>query len=195
MANSHPPSVSPPLPQPSSFITSPHTFLAVNYAAGVALEIRQPSTSGAEPVVRFTFKNGTDDAAFTAHPMQLPTGASGTDLPLSTFVAALNVSGTWTLAEWCNACGQETLRGCSAALALAGETTGGGAGEVVWVRNGPVSPVAAGFIGAGVTIAVWGLGFAVLAFMGYLKFVRPQRKQRGSDTGSSVCALNLVSLW
>lgn len=42
----------------------------VNYAAAVALEIRQET--GGAPFVRFNFKNGTDDAGFTAHNMQLP---------------------------------------------------------------------------------------------------------------------------
>jgi hypothetical protein len=58
----------------------------VNYAAAVAFEVRQPS-SGGEPVIRFNFKNGTDDADFKTYNFM---NASG-DVPVSTFVNALSV--------------------------------------------------------------------------------------------------------
>lgn len=59
--------------------------ILVNYAAAVALEVRQPSAGG-EPVVRFNFKNGTGEEFVTYNWL----GGSG-DVPLSTFVNHVNV--------------------------------------------------------------------------------------------------------
>jgi hypothetical protein len=58
---------------------------AVNYAAAVALEVRSSSNG---PVIRFNFKNGTEDDDFTTYNMF---GASG-DVALSTFNDRLSVS-------------------------------------------------------------------------------------------------------
>lgn len=57
----------------------------VNYAAAVALEVRE-SASG-EPVLRFNFKNGTDDDTFKTYNFLNGSG----DVPLSTFVNYLSV--------------------------------------------------------------------------------------------------------
>ena len=83
--------------------------------------------------------------------------------------------------QWCEVCSQSTARGCNVFSTS----------NVIWDVADPVSPLAAGFIGAGAAIALWALGFGVLAFMGYLKFVRPSRARRArqqasAETGSSV---------
>jgi hypothetical protein len=52
----------------------------VNYAAAVALEARQP-VSGGDIVLRFNFKNGTDDKEFKTYNFL-------NDIPLSSFVTA-----------------------------------------------------------------------------------------------------------
>ena len=64
----------------------------VNYAAAVALEVRAPADGG-EPMLRFLFKNGTDDADFNQYGLL---GSSG-DVELSKFVNTLNVR----LARFC----------------------------------------------------------------------------------------------
>lgn len=58
----------------------------VDYAAAVALELRQPS-GGGEPVIRFNFKNGSD-ATFVTYNFLNRTG----DVPLSAFIDAMAVS-------------------------------------------------------------------------------------------------------
>lgn len=53
----------------------------------MTFELRQP-TSGGAPFVRMSFKNGTDDAAFTTYGMF----GSQVDTPLSEFTSRLSVS-------------------------------------------------------------------------------------------------------
>lgn len=60
----------------------------VNYAAAVALEVRQP-TSGGEPILRFNFKNGTDDPDFITYKFF---NSTNTDIPLSNFINAMEVT-------------------------------------------------------------------------------------------------------
>jgi hypothetical protein len=62
-------------------------IILVNYAAAVALELRQP-TSGEEPVLRFNFKNGTDDADFKTYKFF---NSSDIDIPLSHFINTMAV--------------------------------------------------------------------------------------------------------
>jgi len=85
----------------------------VNYAAAVVLEIRQPS-SGAGPVLRFKFKNGTDDDTFQPFDLSFP-GWTGTgDVPVSTFVSAFTPAGVFNTTEWCMVCNNTVDRGCDA---------------------------------------------------------------------------------
>lgn len=60
-------------------------LLTVNYAAAVALEVREPA-SGGEPMLRFNFKNGTG-AEFITYNFLGETG----DVPVSKFVNTLAV--------------------------------------------------------------------------------------------------------
>ncbi|KAI0671089.1 phosphoglycerate mutase-like protein [Trametes maxima] len=140
----------------------------VNYAASVVLEIHQPA-SATEPVLRFTFKNGTDDAAFRTYPMRFAgwDGSADTDVPLSTFVRAFEPAAVNTTLQWCNVCGQTQARGCAALLS--------GATVRVDKFGGDISPVGAGFLGAGLTIAVLGAALGVLLFLGLLTFGKGKR--------------------
>ena len=157
----------------------------MNYAASVVLEVRQPS-SGSSPVVRFTFKNGTDDATYRPYPMRF-TGWDGSsnDVPLSTFLQAFTPAGINTTLQWCNACGQTQLRGCAALYAGNG-TVGASA---VAAHHERISPVGAGFLGAGLTVAVFGIVAAVLVFLGLLTFGKGKRragKKEREGSNSSV---------
>ncbi|EGN98125.1 hypothetical protein SERLA73DRAFT_55599 [Serpula lacrymans var. lacrymans S7.3] len=143
----------------------------VNYAGAVAFEVRQPS-SGGEPVVRFNFKNGTDSDFVTYNYMNR-TG----DVPLSVFIDTLAPVGVNTTADWCNVCQNNQDRGCSA-LTLA-YNQGHAAAST------KISPVGAGFLGAGLTIAVIAILFGVLAFMGLLTLGRLSKRAR-KETDSDV---------
>ncbi|KAJ7593527.1 histidine phosphatase superfamily [Mycena floridula] len=146
----------------------------VDYAAAVALEVRN-STSG--PVVRFTFKNGTNDDTFKTYNFL---NASG-DVPLSTFVNYLSPPAINTTAQWCTACGNTQDRGCGAIAAAAAAASKANTAVKVHDR---ISPVGAGFLGAGLAVFVFLAMFAVLAFLGILQIGRARTGRRKS-AGSS----------
>ncbi|KAF7297733.1 Phosphoglycerate mutase-like protein [Mycena kentingensis (nom. inval.)] len=140
----------------------------VNYAAAVAIEVRQ---SGDEPTVRLNFRNGTGD--FVTYNLL---GASG-DVKLSELAAHVSPALINTTAQWCSACDNSQDRGCgaltqaaAAALASADASSGGGG------SHQPISPVGAGFLGAGLTLAVLLAMFGVLVFLGMLTIGRGSKK-------------------
>jgi len=158
----------------------------VNYAAAVILEVRQPSP-GSPPVLRFNFKNGTDDDTFSTFNLQFP-GWSGTgDVPVSTFVDAFTPAGVYNTTQWCGVCNNSVDRGCAA---LVGANT---ASVAITTHHERISPVGAGFLGAGLTAAVFLAAFASLLFFGLLSFgttkPKAQRGTTGSDRGSENASL------
>ncbi|KAI8971150.1 phosphoglycerate mutase-like protein [Trametes punicea] len=146
----------------------------VNYAASVVLEIRQPA-SASEAVLRFNFKNGTDDASFRTYSMLFAgwDGSADTDVPISTFISAFQPAAVNTTLDWCHVCGQTQARGCAALLGA--ESGGQGAPAAGVTHHDRISPVGAGFLGAGLTVAVFGAVFAVLLLLGYLTFGKGKR--------------------
>ncbi|KAI0761989.1 phosphoglycerate mutase-like protein [Trametes elegans] len=139
----------------------------VDYAASVVLEVRQPASSS-EPVLRFTFKNGTTDASFSTYPMRFAdwdgSASAGSDVPISTFIDALHPAAVNTTLDWCNVCAQTQARGCAALL-----------GAPAHRHHQRISPVGAGFLGAGLTAAVLGLTFAMMFFGGYMTLGKRRR--------------------
>jgi len=141
-------------------VTEAHPELGgiVDFAAALALEVRQPK-SGGEPVIRFNFKNGTD-SEFKQYNMW----GHDSDVPISQFINTLAPVAVNSTNQWCNVCGNTQDRGC-AALQLA-KAQG-------YANAKPsISSVGAGFIGAGATIGVFSLVFAALFFLGFLAFSR-----------------------
>jgi hypothetical protein len=151
------------------------------------LELRQPSAGG-EPVIRLNFKNGSDPSFSTYNFLNRTE-----DVPLSAFIDAMAVSEggrIWfritlivylrqpvavnTTADWCTICANTEDRGC-AALTLA--TAQGEA-----AARPKISPVGAGFLGAGLTLAVVALMAGTLAFLGLLT-VGKLRNRRSKVTG------------
>jgi prostatic aicd phosphatase len=165
----------------------------VNYAAAVALEIRQPSGSS-EPVLRFQFKNGTDDAGFRTYDMQLPGMAAPGDVPLSTFLSVMEPAAVNTTLQWCQVCGQTSDRGCGALLAGA-NSSGSSSAPSVAAHHDKISPVGAGFLGAGLTAAVIGMLLAALVFTGFVSFGRRARKTSSSQRGLQSPVRCLAMLW
>lgn len=146
----------------------------VNYAAAVALEVRQ--SPGAPPVLRLNFKNGTDDDDFKTYNFLNSSG----DVPLSVFVNHVASSTVNDTATWCGVCQNAQDRGC-AALAVA---TAKGAASVHLHQE--ISPLGAGFLGAGVTLAVVVMMVGVLFFLGMLSIGRARgRKRAGSLSNQS----------
>ena len=163
----------------------------VNYAAGVVFEVRLPA-GASEPVIRFTFKNGTDDDTFIAHNMSFPgwDGTTGGDAPLSAFVAAFEPSAVNTTLEWCHVCNQTVDRGCAALL---GASTATSASQ----HHDKISPVGAGFLGAGVTIVVMSALVGLLLAIGFLslgkkKSTSASHRVHGSDVRCDVLTYHVA---
>lgn len=151
----------------------------VNYAAALAFEIRQ--ASGGEPFVRFQFKNGTDDAAFKTYSMQLPGMAQPGDVPLSTFLSTFEPVAVNTTLQWCNVCAQTVERGCAALLGAAASATP--SSSAAPAHHDRISPVGAGFLGAGLTFAVYSVLLAALFFLGLLAFGKRRHQRSSSERG------------
>lgn len=134
----------------------------VNYAGTVAFEVRE-GLDGGEATVRLNFKNGTNAEGFTNYSWFNGT----TDVPLSQFRDYFAPSMVTTTAQWCDACSNSVDRGCAALedAKLFGASMAGREGEAV-------SALGAGFIGAGVSIAVFATALGVLYFLGLLVFGR-----------------------
>ncbi|TBU25695.1 phosphoglycerate mutase-like protein [Dichomitus squalens] len=77
----------------------------VDYASVAAIELHDALP---EPLVNVRFKNGTTDPTF--HDVPIFGQAS---VPLSQFISTLAPNAINTTKEWCIACNQTTLRGCS----------------------------------------------------------------------------------
>jgi hypothetical protein len=142
-------------------VAAQHPELAgiVNYAAAVVLELRQPANGG-EPVLRFQFKNGSD-AEFVRYDFLNRQG----DVPLSTFASTLGPYSINDTATWCSVCQNERDRGCAAIFKASTSSSssvfGGG-------HHAKISPLGAGFLGAGVALTTSAIMLSVLAFLGLL---------------------------
>ncbi len=154
----------------------------VNYAAAVIMEVRQPA-SGGQPVIRFNFKNGTDDPDFIAHNLTFSGWSGDGDVPLSTFLTAFEPAAINTTLQWCGVCNQTTARGCGDLLAPLNAST------TASTHHDKISPVGAGFLGAGLTVAVFLMAFGVLFFLGFLSLGGKKKghgKGRERSDGSEV---------
>ncbi|THU86228.1 phosphoglycerate mutase-like protein [Dendrothele bispora CBS 962.96] len=152
---------------------NPQLAGVVNYAAAVILEVLQPSDSSSEPVIRFKFKNGTDDPDFKTYNFMNSTQ----DVALSTFVNYMAPAAINSTSEWCTICGNTQNRGCGAISAAAANARAAAA------VHQPISPVGAGFLGAGLTIFVALCMLGILFFLGILTVGRG-KSRRNRKSGS-----------
>ncbi|KAJ7070028.1 histidine phosphatase superfamily [Mycena amicta] len=152
-------------------VAQAHPELAglVNYAAAVAMEVRQPG-DGSEPVVRFSFKNGTD-ASFVGYDLLGGTG----DVTISALANHINPALINSTTQWCSACNNTQDRGCGALAQAAAAALA--SAPAVHTAHQRISPVGAGFLGAGLTLAVMLAMFGVLAFVGCLTVGRGRGKR------------------
>ncbi|KAI0685017.1 histidine phosphatase superfamily [Cytidiella melzeri] len=161
----------------------------VEYASALIFELRLPSptSSTSEPFLRLQFKNGTTDPTFHTLNISLPFSSPSPipDIPLSTFITAFEPAAVNTTLEWCLICNQTSDRYCGALLnassSSSSSSSAAGSGENLKER---ISPVGAGFLGAGLTLAVLlfilGAGFG----LGFLSFERRDKRRRRRGGGS-----------
>ncbi|KAF8195509.1 histidine phosphatase superfamily [Pholiota molesta] len=146
---------------------NPQLYGVVEYSSAAAFEVWQPNAGG-EPVIRFTFKNGTTDEFhsynFLNPPLTYrsrPSSIPWSDIP-----------------TWCSVCQNKQDRGCAALTAAAANATH----TVTVGSHNRVSPVGAGFIGASVMLVVLLGSLALLSFAGFLSFGKRSASRRlGSD--------------
>ena len=164
---------------PIGFITP------VNYAGSIAFEVRTSPTTG--PFIRFNFKNGTDDLSYNTYGIM---GSSSGDVPVQTFIDNLAPLGVATLPEWCTMCGNTDSRGCQ----YLQENVNLGTEGLRW--GGSISPVGAGFLGAGLTLVVAGILVTAGIVLGILKVGRKKSFGKTSSNGGSdlvVCTSSATS--
>jgi len=147
---------------------NPQLAGVVNYAAIVSMEVRQ-SPSSTTPFLRFNFKNGTDDVTFKTYNILNQTG----DFPMDVFVNYLQPPAISALKTWCTVCGNTKDRGCADFTMVTPQ------------KHMPISPVGAGFLGAGLTLAVAALLLGVLFFLGALSLGRSRSKKTTKDNDSA----------
>ncbi|KAJ7808863.1 histidine phosphatase superfamily [Mycena olivaceomarginata] len=150
----------------------------VPYASALALEVRQPAAGG-EPVIRLNFKNGTGVDFVTYNFL----GGSG-DMPLSSLVDHVNPVLINSTSAWCTVCNNTQDRGCGP-LAAAAAQASTAASRANVAHHQPISPVGAGFLGAGLALAVVLAMFAVLAFLGLLTVGRGRSKKARTASPSN----------
>lgn len=113
-------------------------------------------------------------------------GASGKgDVPLSVFLKAFEPAAVNTTLQWCNVCNQTVDRGCAALLSPQPFTGSGSSASNLAVHHDKISPVGAGFLGAGLTLAVMLMALGAAAFLGFLTLGRKSRAKTSSQRGLS----------
>ncbi|SJX61905.1 uncharacterized protein SRS1_12889 [Sporisorium reilianum f. sp. reilianum] len=133
----------------------------VDYASAMVFEVHQDKS------IQLYFRNGSY-GALEPHSML---GAS--PIPMDTFLQRADALKLDTLADWCNACGETSARGCAALNALNGTGSGGKYADVTSTTGKhQVSPVVAGVIGAFVSLAVALVVVAALAYLTGLTVVK-----------------------
>ncbi|EJD08255.1 phosphoglycerate mutase-like protein [Fomitiporia mediterranea MF3/22] len=151
--------------------TYPQLAGVVNYAASTVFELRAGNTPN-DPMIRFKFKNGTDDTFNTFNLF----GQSG-DVPLSLFKSKLQFAAINSTVDWCTVCNNNEDRGC---VALATARATGAASE-----HHRLTPAAAGAVGAAVTIGAFVAALGILAFLGLISFGRRPKSGHGTNGSHS----------
>ena len=139
----------------------------VDYASAMVFEIHEDKS------LQLYFRNGSYGSL---EPYEIRSSPFSVDL----FLQAYNPMKLETLADWCNACGETTARGCAALNALNGTGSGGKYSDVTSTTGKhQVSPVVAGLIGALV-----GLVVALVFVMGLASLTGLTVVKRGKATYS-----------
>ncbi|KAF7794290.1 hypothetical protein EIP86_005423 [Pleurotus ostreatoroseus] len=165
---------------------------AVNYASALVFELRN-SSSGL--VVRANFKNGTMDEEFHPSGMIFGDWNGGQDVPFDTFsdyFSSLRGPNTSAI-SWCNACGNPYYDYCilaniTGSLLNANKSSDSSPSvttivQAVTTRN-RISPVGAGFLGAGLAAVLMSALFGFLLFLGVLPQGSGARKLHRFSSGS-----------
>ena len=129
----------------------------VNFTGSDCIRIRTSPSTG--PFIRFNFKKNTVSAFYNTHVIM---GSSSGDVPAQTFIDKLASLGVGNLPR----CAGTIIR----AVAISYKNVNVGTEGLRW--GGIVSPVGAGFLGAGSTVVVVGILVMTGIVLGILKVGR-----------------------
>ncbi|BFZ61339.1 hypothetical protein YB2330_002404 [Saitoella coloradoensis] len=137
----------------------------VDYASLAVFELWGTSGDNASVTVKFLFRNGTDDdRTLTPYPI-----LGSQNVSLESFVDTMEPYGIPTLKDWCTTCNQtSSTMGCDLYFTSSSTTS-----DKRW--SGAVSPIAAGFIGAVVALAVAALLAGIWSFI-----IAPKKRRRAA---------------
>ena len=155
-----------------------------DYASTMSFELRRPVNLTGDYFVRYGFRNGSASSAELQSFPLWGARAIDTDIPWTTFVDNMSRQSLSTQKAWCNLC-VSNLTFCAAYQEYVGRTS-----EPISASGDEgVSKVAAGFIGAGVTIVaiatLEGLVFLtwILKKKGKKAFAKEQMSETASERG------------
>lgn len=109
-------------------------------------------------------------------------GSASGDVPIQTFINNLSPLAIENLPQWCTLCGNDFSRGCQ--FLQQGNVNADTQG-LRW--GGKVSPVGAGFLGAGLTVFVVGVLMVAGIVLGIVRVgkTRPVRRASNASSGES----------
>ncbi|KIO30739.1 hypothetical protein M407DRAFT_147712 [Tulasnella calospora MUT 4182] len=168
-------------------VTATHPELAgiVNYAAAMALEIRQP-INGTDLYVRFNFKNGTEDSDFMPYPM-FGHADGDYDIPLSTFNLAMRPYAISSTLSWCQACNTSLARTCDVVTqAAVADELMNQISSMQSQKSHSISPAVGGVIGAIIALVVAAALLGLLALLGCVSFGRGASRKPPHRRNSSI---------
>lgn len=141
------------------------------YASTMVFEVRHPSPASRSQnlFIRFSFRNGSDASApLTTFPLFGRTQIEA-DIPWTQFVQGISEISLPSQQDWCTVCATSNLTFCAAYAENSSSSEGGG----------KVSGVAAGFIGAGIAIAIILIVEALLGLVWYRRRHPVMRRRSG----------------
>jgi hypothetical protein len=139
----------------------------VDYASAMVFEVHQDKS------IQLYFRNGSYGSL---DPYSMFNSSS---IPITTFLSHADSLKINALADWCNACGETSARGCASLYALNGTGSGGKYSDVTSTTGKhQVSPVVAGIIGALVSLAVALVLVAALLYLTGLTVVKRSKFRR-----------------
>ena len=158
------------------------------YSVGPASDDGLPEDVEEDLWVRFLYRNGTGDGSrLISYPL-FGNGVSEDAVPWHEFVEGMGRIDVDGVVGWCNMCGSGAILFCPSLEADEAASGGGGGGADPRQRGkmgtagaALLSPVAAGAIGAAVTLAFLGLATALVMVLGGLKIQRRDGFLGGKD--------------
>ncbi|KAG8970355.1 hypothetical protein FRC03_009628 [Tulasnella sp. 419] len=186
----------------------PELTSVVDFTGSAVFEIRRPRSPAVSTDfhIRMVFKNGTEDKDFIPYPM-FDRQAGDFDVPLAEFRARLEVRrpstftkcerreadifcqqkyGIRDTADWCDACATYSDRGCDV-IRLAEQARQ--RPQCLAAGRDSLSPLAAGFIGVGATLAFIGFVLGLMTAFGMVNWFgrkRPTSMRRRSTSVSQM---------